>query len=252
MWSFCLHSIFREYGWQFLRWIAIPHPVKTVRAVIDSGALDYSGNMTAISTEQQYQGLEGEGSIIGIGFCMKPTDPPCLSGRANHRCHYLEDLLHSETKEIPVCCRQCVIREIGMMTLNAGAAFYIMCSAKDILFDLFIPSLNKGRFSSGLFVLCRYSLRPFTVGLLASGIRGCLFPFERGACRNYKSWLLSVNGINEKKTEINESNQKAISELLGKGCKVPMLNTEFERRGNILYPRKAGTKRAQRTDADDA
>lgn len=236
MWAFCLHSIFRDYGRQFLRWIVIPHPVRAIRAILDSGALDYCGNMTAVLTEQQCQSLEGEGSVVGVGFCMKPTDPPCLSGRANHSCRYLERLLHSETKEIPACCRQCVIREIGVMTLKAGAAFYIMCSAKDILFDLFIPSLHRGRFSSGLFVLCRYSLRPFAVGLLASGIRGWLFPFERGACRNYKSWLLSVHGINERMTVLNDSNQQAIEELLGKSRKTSMLYTAVERRGNVLYP----------------
>ena len=251
MWTFCLHSLFREYGWQFLWRVAVPHPVRTVRAVLDSGALDFSGNMVAISAEAPDQGLEDTRSIIGVGFCLKPMSPPCVSGRANHDCHYLEQLLHSGTKEIPACCRQCAIRKIGMMTLKTGAAFYIMTSAQDILFDLFTPALNEGRFSSGLFVLCRYSLRPFAVGLLASGIRGWLFPFESGDCRDYKTWLLADRGIKEERTEINERNQKTIRELLAKAAKEPMPNTRFERRGNVLYFRVSASHRVQRADAAD-
>lgn len=213
----------------------MPHPVKTAKAVLDSGTLDFSGNMTAISPEAPDPGLE-DARIIGVGFCLKSMSPPCMSDRANHDCHYLEHLLHSETPEVPACCRQCAIRKIGMMTLKTGAAFYIMTSAQDILLDLFTPALNEGRFSSGLFVLCRYSLRPFAVGLLASGIRGWVFPFESGDCRDYKTWLLADRGIKEERTEIGEPNQEAIRELLAKAAKEPMPYTQFEKRGNILYP----------------
>ena len=71
MWAFCLRSLLREYGWQFLRRVAVPHPVRTARAVLDSGALDFSGNMTEISIEGSGQGLEDARSIIGAGFCLR-------------------------------------------------------------------------------------------------------------------------------------------------------------------------------------
>jgi hypothetical protein len=236
MWAFCLHSLFRKYGWQFLRRVALPHPVKTARAVLASGALDFSENMTAISAAAPGQGLEDGRSIVGAGFCLKPMSPPCMSGRSNHDCRYLEHLLHSETPDVPACCRQCAIRELGIMTLKTGAAFYIMTSAQDILFDVFAPALDEGRFSAGLFVICRYSLRPFAVGLLASGIRGWLFPFESGDCRDYKTWLLADRGIKEERTEINEPNQKTLGELLARAAREPRPNARFERRGNVLYP----------------
>ena len=123
------------------------------------------------------------------------------------------------------------------MALKTGAAFYVMTSAKDILFDVFTPALDEGRFSSGLFVLCRYSLRPFAVGMLASGIRGWLFPFERGDCRDYRTWLQADRGIKEEQTEINEPNQRTIRALLANAAKEPTPDTRFERRGNVLYPR---------------
>lgn len=242
MLGFYLHSLFREYGWQFIRQIALPHPVKTVRAVIRSDALYLSGDMAVISDENYIRRFEGERAIVGVGFCLKPISPPCLSGRPNHDCHYLEHLLHSEASDIPICCRQCAIREIGIMTLKTGAAFYIMTSAKDILFDVFKPALDEGRFSSGLFMLCRYSMRPFAVGLLASGIRGWLFPFEKGDCRDYKTWLQADRGIKEEQTEINEQNQRTIRELIGNATKKTLLDIQFEKRGNVFYPRIMANK----------
>ena len=137
------------------------------------------------------------------------------------------------------------------MTLKTGAAFYIMTSAQDILLDLFTPALNEGRFSSGLFVLCRYSLRPFAVGLLASGIRGWLFPFETGDCRDYRTWLPADRGIKEERTEINEPNQKTIRELLAKAAKELTSDTQFERRGNVLYSRIPANHSLQRTEATE-
>lgn len=235
MWKFCLHSLFREYGWQFIRKIALPHPIRTVKAVFDAGALDFTGENTEISNETLDPRLEGGRSIVGVGFCMKPMNPPCPSGRSNHDCHYLEHLLPSGVREIPLPCRQCTIKQLGMMTLNSGAAFYIMTSAQDILFDVFAPANNKGRFSSGLFVLCRYSLMPFAVGLLASNMRGWLFSFERGDCRDYKTWLQADRGIKDDRTEVTESTIGIIKEILVNSVKNPTSRTQFEKRGNIFF-----------------
>lgn len=248
MWKFCLHSLFREYGWQFFSRVALPHPLKTTRAVIASGALDFSGEMTAVPPEGSEACLEGARSIVGVGFCLKPMDPPCPSGRSNHDCHYLENLLHSGASDIPAPCLQCAVREIGTMTLTTGAAFYIMTSAKDILLDVFAPALDEGRFSSGLFVLCRYSLRPFAVGLLASGMRGRLFPFESGDCQDYRTWLQADRGIKEEQTEIDQANRKEIRGLLGDAAKEALPATRFERRGNVLYGRQAVGKPPERAE----
>ena len=243
MLAFCIQSLFREYGWQFLRRVAVPHPVRTTKAVIGASTLDFSDNMTALGTEGFGCGFGGSRSIVGLGFCLKPLNPPCPSGRSNHDCDYLENLLSSEAQIIPVSCQACAIREIGTQTLRTGAAFYIMTSARDILFDLFTPALNGGRFTSGLFLLCRYSLRPFAVGLMASGIRGWLFPFDKGDCRDYRTWLQADRGVKDEQTGINELNRKSIAELLAKAVREPLPAKQFEKRGNILYPRVAPEKR---------
>jgi TolA-binding protein len=236
MWKFCLHSLFRKYGWQFIGRIAAPHPVKTTRAVLDASSLDLSGDMTAIFHKTHPRSLNDTKSIVGVGFCLKPINPLCPSGRANHDCLYLERLRPSEMSKIPPPCRRCAVGEIGIMALKMGAAFYIMTSARDILFDVFTPAIDEGRFSSGLFALCRYSLRPFAVGMLASGIQGWLFPFGKGDCRDYKTWLLADIGIKDEQTEIIESKQKMIMELLANTQKKPAYGDQFEKQGNIFYP----------------
>ncbi|MBI4702641.1 MAG: hypothetical protein HY744_16085 [Deltaproteobacteria bacterium] len=234
---FCLQSLLREYGWQFLWRVLAPHPVRTTTAVLSVAKRDFWGDKIVTSPQKPGPSLGGPRSIVGVGFCLKPLDPPCLSGRANHECFYLERLLHAGTPEPPDCCKICAIREMGIETLKAGAAFYIMTSARDILSDVFTPALNERRFSAGLFLLCRYSLRPFTVGLLASGIQGWMFPFERGDCADYRTWLLADRGIKDEQTRISEQSWKDIHGLLDNAAKDPSTVKRFDRRGNVLVTR---------------
>jgi hypothetical protein len=227
IWSFCLNSIFREYGWQFFRRIAATHPVRTAKAFLNAAAIDVSGNRIRLSGAC----VPGARAIVGVGFCLKPMDPPCPAGRANHDCVYLERLTLSDS----ATCRNCAIRELGTLTLKTGSAFYIMTSARDILLDVFAPSLREGRFTSGLFVLCRYSIQPFAVGMLASGIRGCMFPFKQGDCRDYRTWRLADRGIKNERTEILDSTRAAISEILINASKEPMPAVQYKKRGNIFF-----------------
>ena len=236
MWAFCLHRLAREYGWEFFRRIVLPHPVRTVRAAMAARALDVSGDRVALFPGVSECRFGGAGSIVGLGFCLKPIDPPCPAGRFNHDCAYLETLPRSEAANIPDACRQCAIREIGTLALRAGAAVYVMTSAKDILLDVYAPALGEGRFSAGLFVLCRYSLKPFAVGLLAAGVRGWMFPFEKGDCRDYKTWLRADRGIKEERTEIDSPSRGAIRNILLDAAKDPASAARFEKRGHVLYP----------------
>ena len=250
MWAFCLHSLLRDYGWQFYRRIALPHPVRTLRAMKDARALDVSGGMTALPGDDQSRPFGGgPQAIVGLGFCLKPLDPPCPAGRPNHDCVYLENFPAAGAADMPPACRQCAIREIGILALRAGAAVYIMTSAKDILFDVFVPALEDGEFSAGLFVLCRYSLKPFAVGLLAAGIRGWLAPFETGDCRDYRTWLQADRGIKQEQTAISEENRQAIRDMLRDAARNPAGAARFQRRGNVLYPWRETPRHAGSQDA---
>lgn len=236
LWSFCRRSLFREYGWQFFLRIALPHPLRTARAVRAAAALDVSGDSVPVPAADPAPAFGGPRAIVGAGFCLKPTDPPCPSGRFNHDCACLERPDPADAREWPAPCRACAIRELGLLALRTGAAFYIMTSARDILFDVYVPALARRTFATGLFVLCRYSLRPFATGLLAAGIHGRMFPFATGDCRDYPTWLRADRGDKTERTEIAAPARRTIREFLLAAAPAAPPAARFEKRGPLLFP----------------
>ena len=71
---------------------------------------------------------------------------------------------------------------------------------------------------------------------MTSGIRGRLFPFERGDCADYKTWLLADRGVKEERTFISEGNRKIIGEVFGKATESAKPSKKFKKRGNIFCP----------------
>lgn len=232
MLSFYIHSLFREYGWQFVRHVVLPHPLRFAKALLSpknaAKPLDRS--------RETHGHHHADGKfIVGVGFCMKPLDPPCISGRFNHDCHCLEHFADLPSQEIPKCCQACAIREIGIQALKAGAAFYIMTSAHDILFDLFKPALDEQRFTLGLFIICRYSFEPFDIGLRASGIKGYLMPFEEGDCTDYRTWLRADRGTKDERTSIGEDTHTKMLGYLDRFESISDLNRKYVRRCNVFF-----------------
>lgn len=239
LWSFCRHSLFREYGWQFFLRLVLPYPVRTVQALRTAAALDVSGEMMPLPAAGPEPPFGGPRAIVGVGFCLKPLEPPCPSGRFNHDCAFLESLAHAGARETPAPCRECVIRELGLLALRTGAAFYLMTSARDILRHVYIPASASRTFATGLFVLCHYSLRPFAAGLLAAGIRGRLWPFATGDCRDYPTWLRADRGDKAERTEISAASLRTIRDILLAAPPAPARAAGFEKRGQVLFPRAA-------------
>jgi hypothetical protein len=112
-----------------------------------------------------------------------------------------------------------------------------MTSARDILLDVFVPAVARGRFSSGAFALCGYSVRPFAVGLLASGIRGWLFPFANGDCRDYKTWLRADRGVKNEQTTFDAPKHRTLRALLEDAATEKTPAARFQQRGHVLVPR---------------
>ena len=154
----------------------------------------------------------GPNPVLGLGFCLKPMDPVCLSGRFNHDCHYFERNLNLEDDAIPMCCRECDIRSLGEMALKGGYGLYIMTSARDILHDLLIPALKVQRFSYALLGLCAYSWNRSRCALSVVGLEGELIPFTSGDCQDYRSWRLADTGIKEERTKFDDSDIKKIED----------------------------------------
>jgi hypothetical protein len=109
-----------------------------------------------------------------------------------------------------------------------------MTSARDILDDVYVPALERAQFTAGVFLLCRYSFRPFAAGLLASGMRARLLPFDSGDCRDYRTWLLADRGVKREQTAVCAATAAGAAEWIGRAA--PAGPRRFERRGNVLHP----------------
>lgn len=237
LWSFCLRSAFKEYGNAFLLEVVVPHPVKTLKGIrkysqFTAGNSSTDCMISPKESESRWTG--GKGSVVGIGFCAKPLDPSCLSGRANHNCAYFEHHYHLSEDPIPPPCQNCLIREIGLWALSSKSDFYIMTSAKDILSDLFLPALNSHTYTTALLGLCQYSFEPFKIALFISGIHAFLFPFEKGDCEDYKTWRQADKGIKENQTQLRDRDKEMIKTLLQKPTHTPEPGLKFAQRGNLF------------------
>jgi len=113
-----------------------------------------------------------------------------------------------------------------------------MTSARDILDDVYVPAVEARQFETGVFVLCRYSFKPFAMGVLASGMRARLVPLAQGDCRDYRTWLLADRGIKDEQTTVGQAAIAGVTRFLG--AEPPSRACRFERRGNVLFPAAAG------------
>jgi hypothetical protein len=239
MWGFCLPSLLREYGWRFLRQVAVRHPWRTLTAFRAAGRIDTAGRgAVEVGGGTSTVRAGDPPSIVGAGFCLKPVDPPCPSGRFNHDCVCLERLAGADGAAVHAPCRSCAIREMGTQSLRAGSAFYVMTSARDILDDVYVPALEDRRFTTGLFVLCRYSFKPFAVGVVASGMSATLLPLNEGDCRDYPTWLLADRGIKDEQTAVDGAVMAGVASLTSAEAGAPA--ARVERRRNVLYPAAVG------------
>jgi hypothetical protein len=237
LWRFCLHSVFKEYGNAFLLKIVLPHPMKTFKGVQKYGQFSARNSSTGpVLLQKQPEPLwtGGNGSVMGIGFCAKPLEPPCVSGRANHNCAYFENHLNLSKDPVPEPCQNCLVREVGLAALSSKSDFYIMTSAKDILSDLFLPALNLHTYTKALLGLCQYSFEPFKIALFISGIDTLLFPFETGDCEDYRTWRQADKGIKDTQTQLKDRDLETIRTLLLNSTHKLNPGLRYKKTGNIF------------------
>jgi hypothetical protein len=237
LWSFCLRSVFKEYGNSFLLKIVLLHPLKTLKGIRRYGQLSVGNSssgrtISPIDSGSRWKG--GKRSIVGIGFCAKPLEPLCISERANHDCAYFEHHLHLSKNPAPSPCQNCLVREIGLGALSSKSDFYIMTSAKDILADLFLPALHSNTYETALLGLCHFSFEPFKIALFISGIGAFLFPFEKGDCKDYRTWRKADKGIKDTQTQLKDCDLETIKTLLENSTPVCDAEFKFKKFGNIF------------------
>ena len=155
--------------------VAVPHPLRSTRRP-RRRARRVGPYHRRVPRRSRFA-PRGRSVDQSAGFCLKSMNPPCPSGRPNHDCHYPRTCLDPKELGDSNSCRQCEIGETARWrsgpaprSTRPRPTSCSTCSCR--------PS-NGGR-SPGLFVLCRYLLRPFAVGLLASGIRDRCFRSRGG------------------------------------------------------------------------
>lgn len=223
--AFCVRSLCREYGLAFLARVIFAHPMATAR-----GIARYSHGPA--SAPPPWRG--GEGSLVGIGFCLKPLLPACPSGRSNHRCAWFDDT----GRPLAAPCRDCLVRAMGRRALASRSAVYIMTSARDILHDVLLPAVARGRFRSAVLVMCRYSFEPMRLALAMCGIEARLFPFLQGDCRDYATWRRADTGDKPEQTALDAGTLAELTGTLAGGAQGTSA-LRFERAGNIYQARSS-------------
>ncbi len=237
VWDFSINSLVRDYGVAFISRVIIRHPFKTITGIKNYQKLNKTKESTykiLINPQHPEKCIDNHKSITGAGFCLKPLKPECISGRANHNCIYFENNLYLQKNTKPLCCRDCMIKKIGLIALYAKSSFYIMTSAKDILYDIIQPAVKTGKYLKGLFCMCKYSFEPFKIALLISGIEGCLCSFETGDCKDYKTWHRADIGIKDEQTTLSNTFIRSVENILS--LTSSNRNIKFKKVGNIFYP----------------
>jgi hypothetical protein len=239
IWAFSVRSLTRPYAYHFFWRVLLRHPLQSWRGFqrYRRGEGTVCVGDTAPVVNVPLPCADPEKSIVGVGFCLKPLDPPCPSGRFNHDCHFFERKWHRDAGAVPACCTACMIREIGMKALATRRHFYIMTSAQDILFDMLLPALQRHAFRDGVFAICPYSFEPFRSAMVICGMQGRLYPFESGDCRDWATWRLADDGSKDEQTLLHPTHCCSLKQTLC-ACHEEGMPTDrfFTKKGNLFSP----------------
>jgi len=251
VWEFSARSVRLPYGRLFLTAVVLRHPFRTLaglhayrRRVLSARLADVAA-VHVDSRADFLAGLADAGWVVGMGFCEKPMDPPCPSGRFNHRCWLLEQPV---VPDLPVPCGECRIREVAHYALAAGAELYIMTSAEDIARDLLLISMRKARMAGAVLSVCPYSVPPLSLAMAICGLRGWVLPYARGDCRDFSAWLRADRGVKDERTSPSISAHQRLVVLLEEVAAVRAASG----RGNAQRFRRSGSMYVPALDAGRA
>jgi len=256
-WEFSFKSLLRDYGPLFTRKILLKHPLKSLH-----GLASYRRIRQKLSERETIDFLNGSKKaflnnlieknqriLVAAGYCQKPiknNESPkgCPSGQFNHNCLYLShlDLKNSKEDYPDPVCKTCDIGVLGKKTLNAGGYMHIMTSAKDIIYDIFLPSLIQKRFKNAIFLLCPYSAEAIILPLMICDIKSILVKYREGQCNDFEDFTLADKGSKRERTFVDKSALDEINHMLDyissfNERKSSPQYTRFEMKGNVFVPK---------------
>jgi hypothetical protein len=246
VWDFSFRSLPREYARLFFLKAVVAHPARTARALLRyrrfvrarrGRAADYARSTMIPDDTTFLQSAHKAASplLLGLGFCLKPTETgsasgSCPSGRANHECLFLERC------ETTAACADCAILEISRRALEKGCPVYIMTSARDIARDFMFAQVARGSFPASILLLCPYSIQAIIPPLLICGVDSFLVPYSSGACADYEQWLKADVGIKAERTTLSPGDRRKIWTLLDELRDRQPPPRRFRRRGHVFFP----------------
>ncbi len=191
-WEFGLRSLSRKVGWKILTKIFFLHPIRSIKAL----SLYKEGNICILDYIEESNLLNTD-IIIG-GYCQKPTMTQCPAGHFTHFCYY------AETLKMEKSCKKCSLLPLVNMAIKHNKAIYIMTTAEDLIDDIFYPGIiGCLPFKRYLTFICAYTAHLFYFASIVANINGSFFYYIKGACKNYKEFLIAEKGIKKKQTSIS-------------------------------------------------
>lgn len=249
VWDFSLRSLARRYGRIFLASVVLRHPWRTFRGLRDyrrrtrRARQEGAACVGVDSLDALAAGLSTGDWLVGIGFCQKPLDPPCPSGRFNHRCWLLAQ---APGASAPPACQACQVRELARYALPAGASVHIMTSAADLARDLLLPALRGEGPSRVVLSLCPYSVAPMTLALTICGIRGVVLSYSEGHCGDFAAWVRADEGDKPERTFLRPDTHQRLRILLDEVAQARAESgqpaaSRFREQGNLYVPGEAAS-----------
>jgi hypothetical protein len=243
VWDFSARSLLRPYGRLFLRSVVLRHPLRFLAGLKNytrrvRPARGQESARVGVSSREDFEAALVNGDWrVGMGFCQKPLEPPCPSGRFNHECWFLT---RPEGAGMPPACRMCNIREIAERALPAGAAVYVMTSAADIARDLLLPALRGAVPGRVLLSVCPYSVPPLTLAMSVCGLRGMVQSYGEGDCKDFAMWSRADEGDKPEQTCLPPAAHRRMLALLdqvaARRAKVVAVPRRYAKAGNLYVP----------------
>jgi len=205
VWEFSARSLLHPYGRFFLRRMVLQHPWRAwkgfrVYAQTVRPARQPALAPVLVKNEDDFCERAATGPwLLALGFCEKPTDPPCPAGRFNHDCLWLrQDFQAAHSTPLP--CQHCRFRELAQHALSAGASLHLMTSAHDIARDILLPGLRHPPWKCLLLCVCPFSVPPISLAMTLCQLPGLVLDYNAGDCQNYHAWLQADNGVKPERT----------------------------------------------------
>jgi hypothetical protein len=236
IWEFSWRSLNQSYARTVLRRVVARYPGRTLSGVRAYRQWVRSGHglgpVSPVGGDAA-QIAKGARLLVAPGFCQKPL--ACPAGRFAPDCRVFDAPLRPA--RLQPACVGCAVRALGERALAAGASLYLMTSAQQIAYDLFLPALAGHGFQHAVLNVCPLSVQPMALMLFICRMRALLLAYGRGACDTHARWLAADRGDKPERTVLAPAAATALQDVLDAAATGEVEGGQWYRReGNVYVP----------------